>query len=82
MNKLILTLNWKLKVGFFLVPGDEGEGMSLSTTMEIPEFSDPAILAVKQSQVKFRYSKEDLLELRETSLSRKYPEFLNPAFNK
>ncbi|XP_044762842.1 eukaryotic translation initiation factor 4E transporter-like isoform X3 [Coccinella septempunctata] len=41
-----------------------------------PEFSDPAILAVRDGP-KYRYSKDELLGLKEVPLSKKKPDFIN-----
>lgn len=63
-----------LKTYFLLfIPGDEQiEGMSVS---DIPEFTDPAILAVREI-TKLRYTKDELINLRDVPLSKKKPDFL------
>lgn len=58
---------------FYSIAGDEQiEGMSIS---DIPEFTDPAILAVREI-TKLRYTKEELINLRNVPLSKKKPDFL------
>ncbi|XP_045468126.1 eukaryotic translation initiation factor 4E transporter-like isoform X18 [Harmonia axyridis] len=44
--------------------------------IDSPEFADPAILAVRDSP-KYRYSKDELIGLKEVPLSKKKPDFLN-----
>lgn len=51
------------------------EGMSVS---DIPEFTDPAILAVREI-TRICYSKEELINLRNVPLSKKKPDFLEPT---
>ncbi|KAJ8916524.1 hypothetical protein NQ315_000166 [Exocentrus adspersus] len=46
------------------------EGMSVS---DMPEFTDPAILVVRE-MVKIRYTKEELIVLRESPFSKKKPD--------
>lgn len=41
---------------------------------DIPEFTDPAILAVREI-TRVRYSKEELINLRDAPLSKKKPDF-------
>ncbi|KAG5868188.1 hypothetical protein JTB14_030261 [Gonioctena quinquepunctata] len=55
--------------------GDEQiEGMGVSDT---PEFSDPAILLVRREVVKIRYTREELVKLRDVPLSKKKPDFFD-----
>lgn len=42
---------------------------------DIPEFTDPAILAVREI-TRVRYTKEELINLRNVPLSKKKPDFL------
>lgn len=61
-----------LRVFFYFLGDEQIEGMSVS---DIPEFTDPAILAVKEKP-KVCYTKEELINLREAPLSKKKPDFL------
>lgn len=58
------------------------EGMSLAVTLDPPQFTDPAILAVKSSQIIYRYTRDELLQLRQVPLSQKRPDYLNSTCSK
>ncbi|CAG9814994.1 unnamed protein product [Phaedon cochleariae] len=59
--------------------GDEQmEGMSVSEEAAMPEFSDPAILFVRET-AKIQYTKDELMKLREAPLSKRKPDFFDPS---
>ncbi|XP_018330071.1 eukaryotic translation initiation factor 4E transporter-like isoform X4 [Agrilus planipennis] len=63
---------------------EEIEGMSLvslETTEFTAEFTDPAILAAKPAVVRIRYTKEELVKLRQAPQSLKRPECFDPAYD-
>lgn len=77
--------------------GDEEiVGMSLAVTVGSsdgggsgglePEILDPAILAMsvegRTTHRQYQYTRERLLELRDAPLSRRRPDYLDPAHNK
>ncbi|KAK5638593.1 hypothetical protein RI129_012888 [Pyrocoelia pectoralis] len=57
------------------------DGLSLALNMDASEFNDPAILAAKPGQPVYRYTREELLQLRQVPLSQKRSEHLSNAFN-
>lgn len=60
---------------------EQMEGLSLALNMDTSEFNDPAILAAKPGQPVCRYTREQLLQLRQVPLSQKRPEHLCNTFN-
>ncbi|KAJ8936844.1 hypothetical protein NQ314_012160 [Rhamnusium bicolor] len=54
---------------------EQMEGMSVS---DVPEFTDPAILVVREI-VKIRYTKDELIKLRDAPLSKKKPDFFDAS---
>lgn len=61
------------------VAGDEQlEGMNVLESVVHSEFSDPAILIMKEL-VTIRYSKGELIKLRDVPLSKKKPDFFDAA---
>ncbi|XP_031330905.1 uncharacterized protein LOC116161627 isoform X3 [Photinus pyralis] len=60
---------------------EQMDGLSLSLNVDATELNDPAILAVKPGQPVYRYTREELMQLRQVPLSQKRPEHLCNTFN-